>query len=303
MTRLNAVTGAFGYTGKHIAQRLLRSGQRVITITGHPNRPNPFGDRVQAYPFHFDHPQKLASQLQGVNTLYNTYWVRFNYGKINYDQAVENTLRLIRAAKDAGVGRLVHISISNPDANSRLPYFRGKGLLEQAIQESGLSYAILRPTVVFGEGDILINNIAWFLRRFPLFIIPGNGEYRLQPIFVEDLAQIAVEVGLLNQNLILNATGAETFTFRELVNLIKKTTGSRAKILHLPPRLAMLTVLGISTFVRDVVLTRDEIAGLMENQLYTDSPPLGRTPLSKWLEDHAKVVGSTYHSELKRHYR
>ena len=75
---VHVVTGAFGYSGKYIAQRLLDAGRQVRTLTNSPNRPNPFGPRVQAHPFHFDNPSKLAEALEGTSVLYNTYWVRFN---------------------------------------------------------------------------------------------------------------------------------------------------------------------------------------------------------------------------------
>ena len=120
--------------------------------------------------------------------LYNTYWVRFNYGSFSHAAAVENTLALFAAARQAGVGRVVHLSIANPSEDSPLEYFRCKARLERALRESGLSYAILRPTVLFGGQDILINNIAWMLRRLPVLGVFGDGRYRLQPIYVDDLA-------------------------------------------------------------------------------------------------------------------
>ena len=302
-SELNVVTGAFGYTGKYIARRLLADGIRVKTLTGHPERPNPFGAQVVAAPFNFDDLPTLIDQLSGASTLYNTYWVRFSRGEVTFDRAVENTRTLIQAAKDAGVGRIVHVSITNPSLNSSLPYFRGKAQVEEAIIDSGISYAIIRPTVIFGIEDILINNIAWMLRRFPLFVVPGGGGYRFQPIFVEDLAGLAVDAGGQEDNLILDAAGPETYTFDEFVRLVGQTMGSRTKIVHLPSAL----VLGISKivgyFLGDVVLTRDEITGLMSDLLISDAPPAGNTSLKSWLTINVATLGGSYTSELDRHYR
>jgi NADH dehydrogenase len=194
-SELHVVTGAFGYTGKYITRRLLAKGVRVKTLTGHPDRENSFGDQVTVAPFNFDDPVALAESLRGATTLYNTYWVRFEHGDATFAKAVENTKTLIAAAGEAGVSRIVHVSITNPSPDSALPYFKGKALLEEAIIQSGLSYAIIRPTVIFGLEDILVNNIAWILRRFPVFAVPGGGGYRLQPIYVEDMADIAVSAG------------------------------------------------------------------------------------------------------------
>ncbi len=228
---LNIVTGAFGYIGKYITQRLLKIGERVKTLTGFPNRTNPFGDRLVSAPFNFDNPAELTRSMEGASTLYNTYWVRFPYGQMTFQKAIQNTITLIKAAKDAGVSRIVHVSITNPSEESPLPYFHGKAVLEKAIIKSGLSYAIIRPSVVFGDEDILINNIAniaWFLRKFPAFVIPDLGQYKLQPVYVEDVAEIAFQTGHQNTNTIIDAVGQETYSYEDLVKLVREIIGSKA---------------------------------------------------------------------------
>jgi uncharacterized protein YbjT (DUF2867 family) len=299
---LNVVTGAYGYTGKYITRRLLAAGRIVVTLTGHPDRPNVFGDSVRAIPFHFDDPAALVESLRGATTVYNTYWVRFDRGDATYARSVENTLALIRAAREAGVPRFVHISIANADSASPLPYFRGKGLLEEALIASGLSYAILRPTVIFGREDILINNVAWLLRRFPVFAIPGDGRYRLQPIYVEDLAGLAVAAGQRDANETIDAVGPDIFTFDQLVSLVAATVHSKAAIFHAPAALTLLAGALIGAAVGDVVLTRDEVKGLVAGLLVSNQPPTGRMHLADWLAANAETVGSRYANEVKRHY-
>lgn len=299
---MNAVTGAFGYTGKYIARRLLRLGEPVITLTGHPDRPNEFGTSVKAFPFRFDNPNAMAESLAGVRVLYNTYWIRFDRGKKTHETAVANTGVLFRAAEIAGVKRVIHISITNPDTASPLPYFRGKALLEEELRKARFSYAIVRPTVLFSVEDILINNIAFLLRNLPLFIIPGTGQYELQPIYVEDLAEIAVEAAHSSHNVVIDAVGPTIFSFDELVRLLAKAVRSRAVILHASSGLALAATRILGTVFRDVVLTRNELDGLMANLLVSRSAPTGSTCLSRWLVDNAGVLGTRYASELDRHY-
>jgi len=303
VSELNVVTGAFGFTGKYIARRLLSMGKRVKTLIAHPNRPNPFGDQVSVAPFNFDKPVELEKSLRGAATLYNTYWVRFSHRHVTFDKAIENTKTLITAAEDAGIRRIVHVSITNASEESSLPYFRGKGLLENAVIHSSLSYAIIRPAVIFGAEDILINNIAWFLRRFPVFAVFSSGEYRLQPVFVEDVAEIAVTAGHHDEDIIVDAVGPEIYTFDELVRFIAGKIESKAKFIHLRPELALFLSRLVGYMVNDVVVTRDEVRGLMSNLLVSESPPTGRTRLSDWLGYNAASVGARYASELDRHYR
>jgi uncharacterized protein YbjT (DUF2867 family) len=297
-----AVTGAFSYTGKYITRRLLARNEEVITLTGHPNRPDPYGGKVKAFPLEFDEAS-ITRSLQGVEVLVNTYWVRFDKKENTQPRAVENTRKLVNAAKAAGVRRIVHISITNPSAESHLPYFWGKAANEKAVINSGLGYAILRPTVLVGDEDILINNIAYLLRRFPFFLLPGNGSYKLQPVHVEDVADLAVEGVYRSDNYIIDAVGPDIMTFKEMVQRIGGKIGAKRPLIPVPPRLALLAAQFISLFVRDVVLTPEEVDGLMAGLLVSKEPPRGKIRLVDWLEQNRDKVGMKYASEIRKHYQ
>jgi len=296
-----AVTGAFSYSGKYIAKRLLARGEEVITLTGHPNRPDPFNGKIKAYPLDFDEAS-MTQSLQGVDVLVNTYWVRFDKGENTQPRAVENTRKLVNAAKAAGVKRVVHISIANPSADSHLPYYWGKAANEKAVIESGMSYAILRPTVLVGTEDILINNIAYLMRRFPLFFIPGDGSYGIQPVFVEDLADLAVEGVYSKENYVIDAVGPDSYTFKEFVKLIGERVGAKRMLISVPPRLALFAAQFLSLFMKDVILTPEEVDGLMGNLLVSKEPARAKTAFKDWLNNNQETVGVKYASEIQRHY-
>jgi len=295
-----AVTGAFGYSGRYIAQRLLNAGHSVLTLTNSVQRQNPFGDKVQACPFNFESPNRLRESLEGLEVLINTYWVRFDHRLFSHSDAVRNTKILFRAAREAGVRRLVHVSITNPDIHSDLPYFNGKAQLEADLQALGVSYCTLRPAVLFGSEDVLINNIAWALRHLPLFGVFGSGNYKLQPIYVDDFAALAVEKAGVRSNEIIDAIGPETFTYRELVQAIRQALGLKRPIISVSPGLGYFAGQILGLFVGDVVITREEIRGLMEGRLHVDAPPVGHTRLSEWVRQHRDNLGRRYTSELAR---
>ena len=295
-----AVTGAFGYSGRYITERLLQAGHEVITLTNSLNRPNPFGMKITAFPFNFEAPEKLCDSLRGVDALINTYWVRFDHRLFTHGQAVANTKVLFSAAKEAGVKRIVHVSITNPDSTSVLPYFRGKAELESSLRGLGISYCILRPTVLFGKEDVLINNIAWSLRHLPVVGVFGKGGYRLQPIYVDDLAQAAAQKVSENSDEVIEAIGPETFTYRELVARIGSAIGVKRPIISVSPGVGYWSCRLVALFVSDVVITREEIQGLMEGRLYVDVPPLGATRLTDWIERHRDTLGRHYTSEMAR---
>lgn len=294
------VTGATGYIGKYITRALLARGARVTTLTGHPDRPSEFGGIVEVKPFSFINPEQLTDSLKGAHTLYNTYWIRFPMGEMTFERAVANSRTLIRAAEEAGVRRIVHISVTKADRAPDLPYYAGKAQVEEVITSSKLSYAILRPNIVFGDEGILINNLAWFLRHMPVFAIPGSGEYKVQPVFVEDLAEMAVGQGESSENVVMDAVGPEAPTFNELMDVLKRTVGSRALIIHVPPAAALASTLVIGKALGDVIMTPEEVKGLLANLLVSDGPPTAPTRLSDWLAAHRDAVGRQYFSELKR---
>jgi NADH dehydrogenase len=271
-------------------------------LTNSTQRANPFGDKIEVCPFNFDQQSALIESLRGVSVLYNTYWIRFNTKEPGFQHsvAVENTLKLFEAAKQAGVPRIVHTSITNPSEDSPLEYFKGKAVLERALKESGLSYAILRPNVLFGHEDILINNIAWTLRKLPLFGVFGDGQYRLQPMHVDDFADLAVAQGQDRSNRVIDAIGPETFTYRRLVEEIGNIIGVKRPIISVPPSIGYAVGALLGKLVGDVMITRDEVEGLMADLLVTSSPPAGSTRLTDWARKHAETLGKHYASELAR---
>jgi NADH dehydrogenase len=295
-----AVTGAYGYSGRYVAARLLAGGHTVLTLTNSPARANPFGEQVPAVPFNFDRPDLLTESLRGVDALINTYWVRFDHRLFTHEQAVANTRVLFQAARAAGVRRIVHVSITKPDINSDLPYFRGKAQLEAELVSLGVPYCILRPTVLFGREDILINNIAWAIRHMPAVIVFGSGDYRLQPIHVDDLAAAAVEQASSENPTVIEAVGPETFKYRDLIAMMADTIGQPRRIVRVPPAIGYWACRMLGMIVHDNVITREEIQGLMEERLYVDAPALGTTRLSHWVRQHRDTLGQRYTSEMAR---
>ena len=245
---LAVVTGAFSYTGRNVTRQLLDQGVRVRTLTSSPDAEDPFGGRVEAAPFGLFRSRWAVPLDAGSGRLLQHYWARYAHGRITFDLAVENTRTLFEAAKRAGVGRIVHFSVTNPSSESALPYFRGKAQVEGMLKGLGVPYAIIRPTLVFGAGDLLLNNMAWALRRFPVFPVYGNGDYPVQSVYAEDVAAQAVEAGSQSENSIADAGVPDTFSFEALLRLLASSMGVRRWFLHTPPRvgLALTGLIGLA---------------------------------------------------------
>jgi uncharacterized protein YbjT (DUF2867 family) len=298
---LDVVTGAFSYSGRAIADALIDSGRRVRTITGHPGRA-PEGSAIEIRPLDFEDPLGLVGSLEGATTLYNTYWVRFAHQRVDHDLAVANSRTLFHAARRAGVRRIVHVSITHPSVDSPMPYFRGKALVERALAETDVSYAVVRPAVLFGGDGVLINNIAWLLRHLPVFAVGGRGEYRVRAVHLGDLARLCVARGAEDHDSVTDAVGPERPTFLELVTLIRDVVGSRARVIRVPGATVPLLGRLVGLALHDVLLTGDEYRAMAAGLADTDGPATGPTALSQWVAGHGADLGLRYANELDRHF-
>lgn len=293
---LYIVTGAFGYSGRHIARRLLAEGIAVRTLTHRPGGDDAeFGRQIDVRPYNFDRPDELERSLRGAQVLYNTYWARMDRpGRPTQAQAVQNTFHLFEAARTAGVRRIVHLSITNASLDSPYEYFRYKAQIEQMLIQSGLSYAIIRPAAMFGGRDVLINNMAWTIRHLPVIGLFGDGRYRMDPIHVDDLADMAIDCAQRQESVIVDAVGPEKFTYRGLLEELCRILGKRRLLVSMPPRLAYSMVWMMGKLVGDVIVSWPETRALMDNMLSTPSLPTGRIRLTQWAAEHADTLGRRY---------
>ncbi len=304
---MHVVTGAFGYTGRWIAHHLLEKGVQVRTLTNAVGRDDPFDGRVEVHPLDFDDHAALVESLRGAEVLYNTYWVRYNHRRRNFEHgiAVENSKRLFKAAAEAGVERIVHFSVAHPHKAPDWTYFCGKVAVEKYLNDSEYCFAILRPTVLFGgHRNVLINNIAWMLRKFPIFGVFGMGNYPIQPVHVKDVARVAVEQGESRENVTIDVTGPETFRYKEYIGVMAKSMSLRRIILPMPPFVGWLFGKFLGLLLQDLVITRAEIKGLRRGLMASDEDPLGQLKFSEWIAEHGKDFGKRYQNDLKeRKYR
>ena len=299
-TGFHVITGALGYTGKVVAEQLLEQGIPLRTLTNSPNRPNPFGDAIDIKPLAFDNPDALARTLDGAAVLYNTYWVRFNHKLFSFEQAITNTKILFEAAKRAGVERIVHVSILHADEADDLGYYKGKHELEDALAETGITHSILRPGVLFGRSDILVNNIAWALRHMPIFGVFGDGTYRLRPLHVEDMAALLIEHANMSGDITADAVGPEGFSYIELIRTLAKILKVRRPIMRIPTPIAFACSRLLNPFVKDVIITKEEVKGLTRGLLDSENPATGNIHLTQWAKEHRDTLGCRYASEVGR---
>lgn len=300
----DVVTGAFSYSGGAIAAELAARGRRVRTLTGRPERA-PADSTIEVRPLDFDDPTALVDALTGADTLYNTYWIRFPHGDVDHDVAVARCRILFEAAARAGVQRIVHFSVLHPSPDSPHPYFRGKAQAEAALAGVGVPYAIVRPALLFGGdgGGALLNNLAWLLRRLPVFAVGGRGDYRVRPVHVGDLARLCVDLGAHTENVTLDAVGPDRPRFRNLVDAVRAAVGSRALVVPVPEPVLLTLATLLGAVLRDPVLTTAEYRTTAAGLADSDAPAVGTVHLRAWIAAHGAELGHRYTDGVGRRYR
>ncbi|HEV8450800.1 MAG TPA: NAD-dependent epimerase/dehydratase family protein [Gaiellales bacterium] len=304
MTRRAVVTGVFSYTGGAIARQLLERGDEVVSLSRRPAPAgHPLAGAVPREPLQFDDRELLVRSLEGSDVLFNSYWIRFPRQGVDFAQAVANSRALFEAAVRAGVGRIVHLSVTNAAGDSPYAYFRGKAEVEAALAETTPEHAVIRPSLVFGgREEILVNNIAWLLRRLPAYAVPGDGRYRVQPVFVGDVAELATAAAEGAGPSLQDAVGPEIYTFDEFLLTLARALHTRSRLVHLPP--SVVTALGraIGPLVRDVLITAEELGALTSELLISQGAATGHTSFGEWLGGAAPWLGRRYANELRRNW-
>ncbi len=299
MARRAVVTGAFSYVGAAVAAELLRRGYAVHTLT---NRRAPAdAGGITSAPLAFD-PEHLAREMAGVDAFVNTYWIRLPHGGQTFDTAVENSRVLVSAAVRARVGRLVHVSVSNASLGSNLGYYAGKARVDEAVRAAPIPHAIVRPTLVVGPNDVLTSNVAWLLRTFPFFLVPGGGRAPVEPVTLSDTGRIIADAAQATGDLDVDAAGPDVMTFRDYVHLVARAVGVTRPVLGAPAWLSLAALSAVGPLVRDVILTREEWLGLAQGLLVSKKPPLGRESVAGWLLAHGSSLGRAYANDLRRHF-
>ena len=180
--------------------------------------------------------------------------------------------------------RVVHVSITHPSADSPYPYFRGKAAVELALADLGLSHAVLRPSILFGGNGVLINNIAWLLRRMPVFAVGGTGSYRVRPIHVDDLARLAVRAADIGAR--PRSSTPWDPTGRPSSNSCTTSgheVGSRSRVICVPGPLIPPAARVLGLALRDTLLTTEEYEAMAEGLADTDGPATGEISLMQWI--------------------
>ncbi|SYZ74107.1 conserved hypothetical protein [Candidatus Zixiibacteriota bacterium] len=265
-----AVTGATGFIGQNLIRALALTGNEIIGLARHTSKIQSHPTNVRYMAADINDAESLPRTLQKVNVIYHLVGIIAETKELTFTgTVVTGTENIIAACKSAGVGKIIYLSALGTGSDAMGKYFRSKWEAEEKIRNSGLEYAIIRPSVVYGPGDRFINMLARMIKYFPVTPIPGSGRMRLQPIYVENLTALLVSIldspGAWGKTLEIG--GPEALEYRQMIAIIKKVLNRRRPNIYIPLRLMKLSAAVLESFMKPSPLTRDQIGMLSRDNI------------------------------------
>ena len=239
MSRLVTVFGGSGFLDRRIVERLVVAGNDVRVAVRHPERatlPRELG-RIEIVPADVSVEPAVAQAVEGSAWVVNTVGHYVEKRGATFDRIHgQGALHVARQAKRAGTERLVHVSGLGADPGSDSAYVRARGIGESFVREAFDGVTILRPSVIFGPDDSFLSRLAGMARNAPILPLFGNGGTRLQPVFVEDVAEACVKVlaDPATRCRVYELGGPRVYTYRELVRSVMDRIGRRPPAIPVP---------------------------------------------------------------------
>lgn len=273
------VTGGTGYVGTHVCRALIARGfmPRLLVRPGSESRiPEDIRERGRITPGDVTNRESVENAAQGTKAIVHLVGIirEFPARGVTFERLhVTATRNVVDAARLWGIPRFVHMSALGARAGGPAGYSDSKGRAEDCVRQSGLRWTIFRPSVIFGPGDAFLNELAGILRTSPLMPVPGDGKYRLQPVFVGDVAKGFADA-LLRRDTearIFDVGGPERFSYGELLDRIAASVGRRARKLHVPLSILRPAVRSLERFER-FPLTTDQLGMLLQENVCDHEP-------------------------------
>ena len=269
------VFGGTGFLGRRVVRRLLERDFSVRVAARHPERVAALFPDVQLDAIHADvnDDRSVAAAVAGVAGVVNAVSLYRESGPQTFHSVhVEAATRVARLAREAGVGRFIHVSGVGADAESASPYIRSRGKGEKAVREA-FPAAIIRPSIMFGRGDAFLIPISRMLRRLPVFPLFGRGQTQLQPAYVEDVADAIARVMQNAHSLMCYELGGpRVYTYRSLLEVIARHVGKKPRLVPMPFGL-WHALAAVAEMLPEPAITRNQVELMQLDNLTSPGVP------------------------------
>ena len=302
--RLVTVFGGSGFLGRHTVRALADRGWRVRVASRRPDlafhvQPQGRVGQVSAVQANLRYPASVAAALRGSHAVVNMVGILTEQGRQNFEAVhTFGTRAVVRAAQEAGIDAVLHVSAIGADPGSASAYARSKGRAESIVRDAYPAATILRPSILFGPEDDFFNRFGAMARFAPALPLIGGGQTRFQPVFVGDAADAVAAVlsGQGPAGLTYELGGLSVRTFKALMEFVLSVTGRKRALVPIPFGVArypaMLSELAntllLGAFPKMLLMTRDQVTMLQHDNVVSDAAVAeGRTLRGLGIEPRA----------------
>lgn len=274
------VTGAGGFIGRHVVRALAGRGRQVRAMVrrGKKSEDQFAGlEGIEVVEGDVTDVESLAAAMRGGAQVIHLVGIIQQSAGASFEKIhFKGTANVIEAARQCKIERVIFMSGLGAGAKARSRYGRSKWQAEEALRASGLDFAILRPSMVFGPDDHFVTKFAELARWAPMIALPGGGHTRLQPVWVDDLAEITAQVAARDKlgGEVIKIGGAQEITLKGAVRAIMKAVGRRRPLVSLPVWVMKPAAYACEKLFKRPPITRDQLAMLLDGGYTCEVPPL-----------------------------
>ena len=291
-----AITGATGFIGGHLAQRLLAEGHQVVLLTRGASRQSASGNmNVNFVPSDLSDPAVLADAFSGCDAVAHCAGINREVGEQTYQKVhVEATRNVVKAAQQAGVKKVLLMSFLRARPNCGSAYHESKWAAEEIVRDSGLNYTIIKAGMVYGLGDHMLDHLSHAVHTFPLFAMVGLKEKRIRPLAIDDLIEV-LRAALVEDRLSCNTvaiTGAEELHLSEAVRRVARIAGKTIWMVRMPVWFHYVLAYFWELTMKVPLVARAQVRilseGVVEPALACDPLPVDLLPRRRFTDDQIR---------------
>lgn len=255
-----AVTGATGFVGRNLVNRLLKDNHEVTVLAHHKSGENLFDNRVRLFTGSVSNIAEMVPVFQNSLIVFHLVGIITETRKNTFEKTVaQGTRNLVAASREANVKKIIYLSALGTSADAETAYHKTKYQAERAIKESGLDWTIFRASVIYGKNDGFLRTMSSVIKFLPFIPIFGDGKYKMQPVFIEDLTDVLTKalVYPLSSRQTIDIGGPEQLEYVMVMEMIKKALRKRRLNFHIPFAVIMPGAAILERVLRPAPLTVD----------------------------------------------
>jgi len=291
-----AVTGASGFVGSHLVKALAPTEHSLKALYHKKAADQKSNENIDIVFADVHDLDSLNHAFENINVVYHLVGIIAETRRLTFDKTVINgTNNVVAACLKNNVKHIIYLSALGTSENAETKYHQSKWIAEETVRKSGIDYTILRPSVIFGEGDGFVSMLTGMINKSPLTPVIGRGEFLLQPVYIDDLVYMMID-SLVNEkagNKTIEIGGPKGLSYKEILAILKRVLNKKRGNLYLPIWLMKLNAVILERIFKPSPITTDQLKML----------EIGNTCDNKTLHELFEIELTFFEEGLRKYVR